>query len=199
MGINFLYIGRDEHTLKDRLLIESRLDELPLELNLTSAFGLTMGLLGNNTSAFNLSNILATLGLPKDTDLSKFIPGIPRAFNTSNPYVEAPFQPFQPAAINFTFPGMVPGLPPGFNGSDPTIVKIVDGMLKVFVTGLPKDFSVGNIFVPGGIVVSEMETLMEAMIKSGLAILGPQAWPKDIFGNHNRVVTKSMYKLGLIQ
>src|ERR1700760_2154031 len=149
MGINFLYIGRDEKTLKDKLRLESRYDEPPIQMNMTSMFGRRMRGQGNS-SAFNISSIFAAFGKPANTDLSKFLPGLPPGFNESEPFVEAPFPPFKARAFNF--PSMIPGIPSGFNASDPIMVKNMDAMLKATVPGFPKDFSLSHIYVSGGIV-----------------------------------------------
>src|ERR1700753_3709872 len=190
MGINFLYIGRDENTLKDKLRIETLYPEAPLQMNMTGVFGMR-GRGRGNSSAFNASAVLATLGRPAGTDLSKFLPGFPPGFNLSEPFVEAPFPPFKPRAFNF--PSMIPGIPRGFNASDPVSVKKMDGILKTTVPGLPKDFSLSNIYVSGGIVLSEMETLMTAIYKAGL--MKNNFGPGALLGSVNRLINRSIHRL----
>jgi hypothetical protein len=199
MGINFLYIGRDESTLKDKLRIESGMDELPLEFNLTSAFGMSFG---NNTNTFNVSSILSQWGMPAGFNISKFIPGVPAGFNASDPYVDAPFPPFQLPKFNMS--SFLPGIP-GLSGlsnalsiSNPLILSLSDTMLKTFLPNLPKDFSLSKIYVPGGIILSEMETLFTAMRDSPwMKAFGSPPFGGLAFGGPGTgVLTRSLYQLG---
>src|ERR1700760_3658326 len=171
MGINFLYIGRDESTLKDRLRIENGMDELPLEMNITSAFEMMPGAAGFRLN--NISTVLSNFGL-SNLNFSNYISGVPADFNLSDPHVVVPFPPFQPPNFNFNISSFLPGIP-GLGSlmnasslNNPQMLSMADGLLKTFVPGLPKDFSLSKIYVPGGIVLSEMETLMIAMRDSPL-------------------------------
>ncbi|KAF2671726.1 hypothetical protein BT63DRAFT_422253 [Microthyrium microscopicum] len=147
MGISFLYIGRDENTLNDKLPFSlTPIGGLPVEMNYTSPYPRT-----------NVSAMLAGLGIPMTANLSQIIPGIPPWFNLSDPRVIAPITPF-----NRTMPLPVQhqtAQTPAF------FSDIIDKMLVAVVPGLPKEFKVSNIYVPGGINLSQMELLMEEMLK----------------------------------
>jgi hypothetical protein len=120
MGISFLYIGRDEHTLKDKLLIENSYDSgLPLEMNMTRS--------PNGRRPVNPSVT------PNITTLFPYIPAqyieavLPPGFNFSEPYVERPLPPLRiprqwPAPSNRstkapTSPGGAPKINDGKHGS----------------------------------------------------------------------------------
>jgi len=159
-------------------------------MNFTSAFRMGMGRAPNST-AFTFSDLLAVYGIPANANLSSIIPGVPPGFNASDPFVEAPFPPFRPPFFNRTSP--IPGLPGGFNTSDPLVMSMLDGMLPTFVPGLPKDFKLSNVFVPGGIIINEMQILMDTILKN-MGIENPMA----AFGmSGHRVLARQMYQLGM--
>jgi hypothetical protein len=218
MGIHFLYIGRDANSLKDKLRIENRFDELPVEMNMTSAFsGRRPGRAfnpGNNATATNathpapptpaagskqpaarppwtpfdpstatLATILGRYGITPNTNLSLLFPGmIPPDFNISDPYVVAPFPPFQRkprpgffgllgggggggggpssgAAASHGGAGGGAGVGAGFNLSNPATQKALQNTLMAMVPGLPKGFKISDLLTTGGIVMSEMDEL----------------------------------------
>jgi hypothetical protein len=169
MGINFLYIGHDETTLKDKLQMEIRMDELPIEMNITSAFALGMPPVGSsaNANVFDPFGFLGTFGIPTELILN-FIPRLPKGINVSDPLVDAPpFAPLQPPNIS----SLLPGLPESSTVSNTPVMNMLDGMLKTYVPGVPKDFSFSKVFVPGGVVLSEIEPLIEGIMNAlGLKI-----------------------------
>jgi hypothetical protein len=162
MGISFLYIGRDENTLKDKLLIETPTGSgLPQEMNTTTSF--FGGARGNtSTSAFNASSIL-----------SRYPPGlIPTGFNFSSPYVEAPFPPIQIPRRPLNLTALIPWLPADvFKLPDSTVSELED-LLKSRMPGIPKDFKFSKLYSPGGMVISELEGLMSG-IRKGMGFKDP--------------------------
>ena len=165
MGISFLYIGRDEATLHDKLRLESRYaDSFPVELNLTSGWG--RGGRRANWKEPNLTSILTGYGINITGNLSAVFPNLPPDFNISDPYVEAPFPPFQFPSFNRSS-RLIPDILKGFNLTNPHILEMLDGILPTFIPGLPKDFKLSNVYVPGGIIMSDLRTLMDAIRKMG--------------------------------
>jgi hypothetical protein len=167
MGISFLYIGRDENTLKDRLPLDPRSDELPLELNSMSAMGIIRPT--NSSKGLDFSDVLKAYGLPPSTDIATIVPGLPKGFNTSDPFIEVPLgPPWKTSAFDFSGWGFeVPSFG-GFNLSNPTFKSFLDmfnGMAKKCLPSLPKDFKLSNIITQGGIVTSETDVLELAIYK----------------------------------
>jgi len=72
MGISFLYIGRDEHILKDRLPVDPRSDESRLEVGYKGTMGIIKA--PNSATSLNFASALAAFGLPPNTDLIKIVP-----------------------------------------------------------------------------------------------------------------------------
>jgi hypothetical protein len=179
MGISFLYIGRDEATLHDKLRLESRwIDGFPRELNYTGGWG--RGGRRANWKEPNLTSILTGFGIPVTGNLSAVLPGLPPDFNISDPYVEAPFPPFQFPSYNRSS-RLVPDFLKDFNLTNPHILEVLDGVLPKFIPGLPKDFKLSNVYVPGGIIMSDLRTLMDAIRKMGNPLKNPLA---DILKEH---------------
>jgi hypothetical protein len=213
MGISFLYIGRDESTLKDKLRIETRMDEFPVEMNFTSPFGARRAGRAANSTTFNLAGVLAGFGIPASTNLSQIFPGIPSDFNISDPYVVAPFPPFQrrqtpppqwgwnalkgglnapKGALNAP-QGSLNVPQGGLNPLNPATMKTMEGLLTTFVPGLPKGFTLSDIFSPGGIVISEVDTLFGGF-------RGEKGTPNPsggFGGSVHRLLARSLNQVGL--
>jgi hypothetical protein len=143
MGINFLYIGRDAVTLKDKLPIDPRVDQLPVEMNLTSVF----------------------------SKIGSYIPGSSSSpASTEIEWVDAPpYNPKKRPTYVLDLSTIIPGFP-----KMTELYKAAgkaDELLSIFLPGLlPKDFKLSKVFVPGGVIVSEMDVLRQALSK--------KKWPK---------------------
>src|ERR1700712_1336332 len=158
MGISFLYIGRDEKTLKDRLLLDPRSNEVPLEMNFTDTFGVMA-----RAPASNLSALFLEHGISPEGNLTSIFPTIPPDFNISEPFVAAPFPPIRMPFINFW--SYLPGLPANFNISDPSMKGLLDDAIIKYLPELPKGFKLSKVLVPGGIIKSEAEPMLEILLK----------------------------------
>jgi hypothetical protein len=174
MGISFLYIGRDENTLKDKLLIETRTElGFPEEMNVTaSPFG---GARGNmSASAFNTSAIL-----------SRYPPGwIPAGFNLSSPYVEAPFPPIGIPARSLNLTALIPWLPADILKLSDSAMSMWENILKNVMPGIPKDFKFSKLYSPGGMVTSELEGLISG-IRKGMGFKDPMGEDVGAGGDHH--------------
>lgn len=196
MGISFLYIGRDEHTLKDKLLIESQYElGFPIEMNMTGSPYGRRPAPGNNSRPTNISSLLP--GVP-----AQYIEAVvPRGFNLSEPYVEKPFPPLRiprkPQQV-FNLSALMPWLPEDTAKlMTETAVSVFEDSLKTYAPGIPKDFKFANLYSPGGVVISEMEGLISGLRKAG-ALKGPAASmggeDGHVAGGHmRRLMVRSMY------
>jgi hypothetical protein len=166
------------------------MDELPIEMNITSAFALGMPPVGSSTNAnvFDPFGFLGAFGLPSELVLN-FIPGLPKDFNVLYPLVETPpFAPLRP--LNFS--SLMPGLAENSTVLNALMMNMLDGIMK-YVPGVLKDFSFSKVFVPGGVVLSEMEPLIEGIVKA-FGIRDPMSY---LYGRSAyRVLSKSFYHLG---
>lgn len=196
MGIHFLYIGRDEATLKDKLLVEVTSDEFPKEMNITGGIAALRpplpyppppGMPVSNASApLSFESLLDMFGQPRNTNFSIYFPTVPPTFNASHPFVEEPFAPNPPPEVDLS--KYMPGLPKGpFNITNPVYFNMVESLLKTFVPVLPKDFNLSSVITSGGIVTSEIESIVDQV----LTTLGipKQKDPFEAFsGGHRRSV-----------
>jgi hypothetical protein len=174
MGISFLYIGRDESTLKDKLLIEPTYElGFPLEMNIS--VGIFGGAQGNRTtSAYNSSSILSMLP-----------PGLlPAGFNTSSPYVEAPFPPIRIRPMNLT--AILPWLPADLFTLSDAAVGMFENALKNMFPEVPKDFRFSKLYSPGGMVISELEGLIRG-IQKAMGFKDPFEEVFGMGGDHHRL------------
>lgn len=146
MGISFVYIGRDENTLKDMLPVEKLGDQLPLELGGGSAYGF-------DPATANKTGVAAVPG---------FLGVDPNTITELN-------EPLKPIAFSRgprggqgnNNPVMAQLLSPG----NPTTQKMLQSMLPTLLPSLSKDFKLSDMFPPGGIVTSEMDVLLAAVQK----------------------------------
>jgi hypothetical protein len=174
MGISFLYIGRDEHTLNDRLLLESPSElGFPLEMNVTTSPYRPRGNFSANTS--NMTSLQAMLSRFDAATLSSILPP---DFNMSAPYVTKPFNPIpyrrpvpnKPNTVP-SKPSTVPALPVDPVATEHTMAML-EGYLKKVIPGIPKDFKFSKLYAPGGFIISELEELING-IKQGMGIHDP--------------------------
>jgi hypothetical protein len=167
MGISFLYIGRDESTLQDKLLLEPRFDiGLPDEMTVpANSRGPTQpAALGNDTTAQNASSILT--GILNRLDNATRAATIPPGFNVSSPYVLAPFNPVARRPSNATTSLLwIPWIPIPAGGFSEGGVAFIEHLIKYFFGAVPRDFKFSKIYSPGGIVLSEWEALIGGISK----------------------------------
>jgi hypothetical protein len=194
MSIHFLYIGRDENTLKDRLKLQPLMDQLPKEMNYSSISSRMGPASANGTSAgiadfitkLNITDMLHKYNI--DPAMAKLMLGpiLPSNFDFNDPFAHIPFDPpnmeriqAQMAKFGMSSPFARPSA-----GKGPLSAAAFKGMLANFVppeklnditmstdlstliNGLPNDTRLDKIFVPGGIITSEMEEVMEHWFKS---------------------------------
>jgi hypothetical protein len=197
MGINFLYIGRDEATLKDKLLIEPSFD-IGLPDELAGLAPSTPSPVTSNSSS-NTAGPSALSSLFAAFDISSLIPTVPRGFNFSSPYVVAPFDPISMRGPNMSSstatptPSSVSSVPAGGSSAlFDSMIGMVEGMLKSFFPDAAKDFKVSKLFSQGGIVTSEMEGLIRAISKT-LGFKDP--FEEISEGHHARVVGDMVQRL----
>lgn len=152
MGISFVYIGRDEATLKDMLQVEKLGDQLPLELGGKSAFGYAPRPAGSN----------ATGG-------AAAFPGFTGRDPETITELEEPLKPLGRPEIAWADQGnnknnasMLGQL---LSPSNPATQKMMQAMLPTLLPSLPKDFKLSETFPPGGIIISNMEIIIAAVQK----------------------------------
>lgn len=115
----------------------------------------------------NLTSVFSKVG--------SFIPGLTPPVTSEIQWVDAPpYTPMKRPAGGFDLSAMIPGFP---KIDMKTAPGKIDDLLALFLPGLlPKDFKFAKVFVPGGIVISEMEELMHALAKKrgakGAGMLG---------------------------
>ena len=180
MGISFFYIGRDAHTLKDKLPFSYDLDALPKEMNHASIIGV-------ETNAINVTRILTTLGLPESFNLSQIISAVPPWFNLSDPVVDAPVPPFL-TTLNRILAGT------DWIDLGRWLMIMTDAMLRIFLPTLPEQFKISSTVLPGGINVSEFEILMDAVFEA-LGIPDPYRIAERL--GQERAIAGPMHSLAL--
>jgi hypothetical protein len=180
MGISFLYIGRDEHTLQDKLRLETPSElGFPIEMNISaSAYRGPRGNVSVNTT--DMSSLKTMLSRFDAATLSTIIPP---GFNISEPYVTKPFNPIPYRRPAPNTASTKPASVPDFKVSD-TTMEMVEGILKRLLPGIPRDFKFSKLYAPGGIIISEIEGLVNG-IKHSLGIQDPS---EEVFeGGHHRL------------
>lgn len=150
MGISFVYIGRDENTLKDMLPVEKLGDQLPLELGGKSGFGYVPKPAGANKTG--VAAVPGFLGLDPETITELEEPLKPMAF---------PRAPWGDMGNNNNTSMLGKLLSP----SNPSTQKMLQAMLPTLLPSLPKTFKLSNMFPPGGVVTSEISVILEAVRK----------------------------------
>lgn len=149
MGISFVYIGRDENTLKDMLPVEKLGDQLPLELGGKSYFGYVPRAAGINKTAMTT------------------MPGFSGVDPESITELQAPLKPLSYASwASWGSPTNKTSILGKITSpSNPETQKLLQALLPTLLPSLPKDFKLSDMFPPGGIVMSNYEVIMAAVEK----------------------------------
>jgi hypothetical protein len=186
MAINFLYIGRDEATLHDKLKLSPLADQLPREMNYSSAFArasmpsLTAvstlpgrpalnfsftpeAFKPENLYRLNLTSVLLQYNISIPFAKTLVGPVLPADFDFDSPFAGIPLAPPDMAKIGvaveklgFTNPFKRP-TPGAAGGAGPSSWPTIPGLPKL-------DYS--KAFVPGGIILSEIEEQMDQWYRS---------------------------------
>lgn len=133
MGINFLYIGRDENTLNNKLPLDPRGSILPIELGGVDPYSKT------NASSLATSPV-------------KFIDAIPAPRQRPKSMSIAVMLPFLPTSYT-------KGLSMTSLMANASIQSMLETVAKKLVKGVPQDFKISKILLPGGINLSEIKDL----------------------------------------
>src|ERR1700761_463821 len=101
MAINFLYIGRDENTLKDKFKLQPLMDQLPAEMGYASGLALASGVSDPNYTPFsveelpslNLTDVFVKLNINPTMVKLLLYPFLPAGFDFSQPFADIPLSP----------------------------------------------------------------------------------------------------------